>query len=230
VLEISGAFRVCRGGIDRLEEIATRLQEAFDPSVDTVLSVNEPIPKQITVRPASEVDVHPVPGQTRARRFQVTLTAADPFKYGAGLAGLEETVLSLLDPTAMGGMVHDVEHPLDHGGVDLAALGWQRTVQNIGTLSALPMLRFVGPVSKPTLTNATTGEFFTIDRTLAAGVEAVIDTELRTVRVGGSSDFGAKTSRSSFWSLARGANELRFTADTFDPLARAHLSWRPRWK
>ena len=53
---------------------------------------------------------------------------------------------------------------------------------------------------------------------------------MRTVHVGGSSDFGAKAPRSSFWSLPKGANELRFTAETFDPLALAYVTWRPRWK
>jgi hypothetical protein len=230
VLEVNGAFRVCRGGIDRLEEIAARLQELFDPRRDTILSVNEAIPKQITVRPASEVDVHPVPRQTRARTFRITLTAGDPWKYQAGATGLTTVELRLLNPAAMPGMTHDAEHPLDHGGVDLAALGWAADAVNIGQEAAWTQLRFIGPAANPTLTNVTTGEFFTLGRTLGAGVEAVIDAELRTVRVGGSSDFGAKAPRSTFLSLAKGTNDLRFTADAYQADARAYVSWRPRWK
>jgi hypothetical protein len=230
VLEISGAFRVCRGGVDRLEEIAGRLQELFDPRRDTVLSVNEAIPKQITVRPASEVDVHPVPSQTRARSFRVTLTAADPFKYAAGAAGLTSVTLRLLDPAAMGGMTHDLVHPLDHGGVDLASLGWQADADNTGQVPVATTIRFTGPAPNPRILNVTTGEFFTLGRTLGAGVEAVVDADLRTVFVGGSSDFGARAARSTFLSLARGINDLRFTADAYQAAARATVSWRPRWK
>lgn len=230
VVEIEGAFRMCRGGQDELDEIRERLQAAFDPTVDTLLAVNERIPKQLTVRPSSEVAAHPVKGQRRAGIFSVVLTAADPFKYAAGAAGQETTILFLLDPTAMGGLTHDLEHPLDHGGVDLDALGWQKTVTNIGSVPALPIVRFVGPASRPTLTNATTGEVFTLDRDLPAGVEAVIDMEMRTVIVGGASDFAAKAPRSSFWALAKGANVVRFTADAFNPAARAYLTLRPRWK
>lgn len=233
VLEVSGAFRVC-GGSPALTDAAIeaavdRLQDALDPTADTLLSVTETVPKQVTVRPSSEVDVHPVPGQNRARRFSVVLTCADPFKYAAGAAGLTTVTLRLLDPAAMPGMTHDVVHPLDHGGAG-DALGWQANATNLGQMPAATVLRFTGPAVNPRLLNVTTGEFFTLGRNLAAGVEAVVDAELRTVLIGGSSDFGAKAARSTFLNLARGVNDLRFTADAYQAAARASVSWRPRWK
>lgn len=233
VVEISGVFRALCGGpgtVDLLDDAAERLQAALDPQIDTLLAVTERIPKQLTVRPSAEVIVDPVLYQPRARIFSFVLTAADPFKYAAGDLGEAEEEFKLLDPASVPGMIHDVVHPLDHGGIDLNTLGWQKTVQNVGNVPALPILRIVGPVAYPTLTNATTGQAFTLDRVLGPGVEAVVDMELRTVRIGGSSDFSAKTPSSSFWAIAKKANDLRFTASTYEPLARAYLSWRPRWK
>lgn len=231
VVEISGAFRaLCGGNIaDALDDAEERLQDALDPEVDTLLAVTERVPKQLTVRPSDQVVPEAVYGQPRARRFSLVLTAADPFKYAAGAAGAEEVEFKLLDPAAVPGMTHDAVHPLDHGGIDLSALGWQHNVANIGKVPALPVLRIVGPAPNPTLTNVTTGQRFQLGRTLGPGVEALIDMEMRSVVVGGSSDFAAK-GRSTFWALAKGINDVRFTADTFEPTARAYLSWRPRWK
>lgn len=232
VVEISGAFRaLCPAGeiADVLDAAEERLQAALSPKVDQLLAVTEEIPKQLTVRPSSEVIVDAVYGQKRARRFSLVLTAGDPYKYAAGVAGLESAELALLDPALLPGATHPMEHPLDHGGAP-ANLPDRLTVINRGNVPALPLLRIVGPVNLPTVTNATTGAFFTIDRYLAPGVEALVDMELRTVHVGGSSDYSAKAARSEFWTLAKGPNDLRFTAQTFEPLARAFVSWRPRWK
>lgn len=232
VVEVSGAYRtLCAQGdvADVLDDAAERLQAALDPSIDTLLAVTERIPKQLTVRPSSEVIVDPVYRQPRARIFSFVVTAADPFKYAAGAAGEEQITMSLLDPASVPGFTHPMEHPLDHGGAPLDLAG-RRTVINIGQIPALPVLRIVGPAAYPTILNATTGAFFTLDRILPLGAEAIIDMELRTVHVGGSSDFSAKAARSSFWTLAKGANDLRFTAQNFEPLARAYVSWRPRWK
>lgn len=233
VVEISGAFRALCGGpdtADLLDDAAERLQASLDPQIDTLLAVTERIPKQLTVRPSDEVIVEPVLYQRRTRRFSFVLLAADPFKYAAGDVGEDDAEFKLLDPAAVPGMTHDVEHPLDHGGVDPASLGWQKTVQNIGNVPTLPTIRFVGPAPRPTLTNATTGQSFTLDRDLPAGAEAVVDMEMRTVTVGGYSDFSAKAPRSSFWALGKGDNEIRFTADSYAAATRAYLTWRPRWK
>lgn len=232
VVEISGAFRaLCAPGraADVLDDAAERLQAALDPRIDTLLAVTERIPKQLTVRPSAEVLVDPVLYQRRTRRFSFVLTAADPFKYAAGLAGEDEVELKLLDPESVPGATHPMEHPLDHGGAT-ADVGGRKDAVNIGSVPALPVLRIVGPVAYPTITNATTGQFFTLDWVLPPDVEALVDMELGTVHVGGSSIFSAKAPRSTFWALAKRTNDLRFTAETYEPTARAYVSWRPRWK
>lgn len=237
VLEVTGAFRVCGRApagagswADALDAAAERLQDCLDPSRDTLFAVTEAIPKQLTVRPSAEVVALPVPGHRRVRTFSFVLTAADPYKYAAGAAGLISTELRLLDPAGVPGMTHDLTHPLDHGGADIGPGRGRATVTNPGQLHARPVLRITGPCPAPTLTNASTGEAFTLARDLTAGEEVVIDTELRTVLVSGASDSRLKAPRSTFWALARGPNDLRFTAAAYSPDARATVSFRPRWK
>jgi hypothetical protein len=54
---------------------------------------------------------------------------------------------------------------------------------------------------------------------------------IRSIVIGGSSDYAAGSgSGSSFWTLAKAGNDVRFTADAFSATARAYLRWRPRWK
>lgn len=230
VIEIEGAFRVCRGGPDALEAAVERLQDALHPRVDTLLAVTETIPKQLTVRPSGEVIVLPVRGVRNARTFSFVLTAADPFKYAAGAAGLVEESFGLLDPTQVPGLAHPVQHPASHASGGSGFLGGRLLVDNFGKLPVDPVLRIVGPARKPALFNATTGQFFGLNRDLLIGEEVVIDVEMRTVRVSGASDTSIKAPRSTFWQLARGVNDLRFTADFYDPMARAYVSFRPRWK
>lgn len=229
VVEISGAFRVCSGGIDELEETAERLQDALHPSIDTLLSVTEPIPKQLTVRPSSEVSIDPVPGQTRARTFSFVLTAADPFKYAAGSDGLESVPLVLRDPASSRGATHPMTHPLDHGGAP-PTIGGRATVRNIGKLPVAPRIVIDGPVASPTLSNVTTGQAFTLARDLVLGEQAVIDMNLRTVRINGVSSYRSKAPRSRFWALAKGPNDVRFEAAVYNPAASARIEFRPRWK
>jgi len=229
VVEISGAFRVCSGGIDALEETAERLQDCLHPSVDTLLSVTERIPKQLTVRPSSEVSIDPVPGQTRARTFSFVVTAADPFKYAAGIAGLESVPMVLRDPSTVRGATHPMTHPLDHGGV-APTLGGRAAVDNIGKLPIAPRVLIDGPVPSPTISNVTTGQAFTLARDLRQGEQAVIDMDLRTVRINGVSSYRSKAPRSRFWALAKGVNDLRFEAGAYNPAARARIEFRPRWK
>jgi len=92
------------------------------------------------------------------------------------------------------------------------------------------VLTIQGPVEVPTLTNATTGQDFTLDVQLYAGDVAVVDMGQRTVRINGVSRFSSRGARSAFWQLTRGDNDLRFTSPTYSATARALVSFRPRWK
>jgi hypothetical protein len=160
------------------------------------------------------------------------LTAADPFKYAAGAAGETELPFAMLDPAGLPGFAHPLEHPMQATGGGAGSTDpWQRTVTNIGKLPAVPVVRFVGPVVRPALTNVTTGQRFVLNRTLATDVEALVSMGIRSVVIGGSSDYAAGTgSGSTFWTLAKGDNDVRFTADAFSATAHAYLRWRPRWK
>jgi hypothetical protein len=227
----------CRGrvpGLPRwhpdLDDAGERLRDLFDPGTSTLLSVTEAVPKQLTVRPSAEVITDPAAGQVRARRFSFVLTAADPFKYAAGAAGLMEVGFALADPAGLDGYTYPLDHPMITTGGIAVASTWQQTVTNIGRLPAVPTVRFIGPAVRPALTNVTTGDRFVLNRTLPAGVEAVVSMGVRSITIGGSSDYAAGSGTgSTFWALAAGPNDIRFTADAY-AAGVAFLRWRPRWK
>lgn len=227
VVEVSGAFRGCSRAA--VEEAELRLQDALDPHVDTLLAVTEDPPKQLTVRPSAEVLCDPVARNPRVRTFSFVLTAADPFKYAAGAAGLQTVPLTLLSPDSVPGRTFPAQFPRDFGGAS-ADVGGRRVVTNAGRLPVAPVLTIQGPVEVPTLTNATTGQDFTLDVQLYAGDVAVVDMGQRTVRINGVSRFSSRGARSAFWQLTRGDNDLRFTSPTYSATARALVSFRPRWK
>jgi hypothetical protein len=230
VLECRGVFRACRGGIQTLDDAGERLRDLFDPGTSTLLSVTEAVPKQLTVRPSAEVIADPAAGQVRARRFSFVLTAADPFKYAAGAAGLVEAGFALADPAGLSGYTYPLDHPMTTAGGGAGISTWQQTVVNIGRLPAVPTVRFIGPAVRPALTNVTTGDRFVLNRTLPAGVEAVVNVGVRSITIGGSSDYAAGSGTgSTFWALAAGPNDVRFTADAY-AAGLAYLRWRPRWK
>lgn len=226
VLEIDGAFLHRAADEDLLDETAERLQGALHPAVDTLLSVTERVPKQLTVRPSGKVGVYPVRGNRRIRRFSFVLTAADPFKYAVQL---ESVPLRLMNPAAMPGITHPLTHPVNYGGAPVDSQDRQ-TVVNAGNLPVAPVLVFDGPVPRPAVTNRTTGERFGLDLTLAAGQTAAVDLAAKSVLVDGVPRAAARSAQSEWWRLNPGPNDLQFTADTYDPAAKARLTFRPRWK
>jgi hypothetical protein len=227
VLEVTGAFRARTRDPDALDAAAERLQDALDPRRDTLLAVTERPAKQLTVRPAAEVSVLPVVGHPRVRTFSFVLTAADPFKYAAGRAGLVTVPLTLRDVSNLPGLTFPATAPFDFGGGPADAGG---LVVNAGREPVGSLVRIFGPVPVPTLTNVTTGQVFTLGTELLLGDEAVIDMDLRTVHVNGVSSFRLRDPLTAFWPLVRGVNDVRFTAPTYSEFARAELSFRPRWK
>lgn len=229
VVTVNGAFRILARDPDLLDATAARLQDALDPRRDTFLSVTESPAKMLTVRPSAEVTCLPVPGQPRVRTFSFVLTAADPFKYAAGQAGLVSELLVLPDAATQQGLVFDVAGDWDFGGASDQGAG-RVTVVNPGSEPVGPLVTFTGPLLAPSIRNVTTGQVLTLNLELGRGDTAVVDMDLRTVRVNGASAYRAKDPRTPFWPLVRGGNDVRFTSPVFSEFATATLAFRPRWK
>lgn len=90
---------------------------------------------------------------------------------------------------------------------------------NVGTFPAPCVIRFNGPVTNPQIENVTQGKSLklTADGGLVLGVGEFVelDTNTRTILLGGTSSRYSKLSSDSRWfDLAPGINELRFTGST----------------
>lgn len=154
-------------------------------------------------------------------RVQVQLLATDPRIYDAAT----RTASSSL-PTAGGGMNFDLVFPATFGAV---STGGAIVAMNDGTFQTSPTFRIDGPVTNPRVENLTTGEVLALAIDLAAGQYLVIDTEARTVLLGGTaSRYSSLSASSSWWDLEPGRNDVTFRASTPSE-ASLSMTWASAW-
>ena len=93
--------------------------------------------------------------------------------------------------------------------------------------ASYPTITFTGPLTNPLLSNDTTGEYFGLTLTMAAGDVITIDTANRTVLQGGVTNrLSLKTAGSTFFQLAPTSNTLRLTTSTTGETGSATVQWR----
>lgn len=119
---------------------------------------------------------------------------------------------------------------------DATAAAGAQTITNPGTLAAYFTARLYGPCTGPSLLNVTTGEqiTFTSDLVLGAGDYVEVDTREHTAFAEslpdasrlGYLDFAAST----WWRLAPGGQELRFSAASVSTGAQVVIDYRPAWQ
>lgn len=104
---------------------------------------------------------------------------------------------------------------------------------NAGTFVTPCVIKIDGPVTNPQVENVTAGKFIKLSAdgglVLASGEFVEIDTDARTILLGGTASRYSKLSSDSSWfDLAPGANELRFIGTTAGaPLMT--VTWRSAW-
>ena len=143
--------------------------------------------------------------------------ATDPRIYGAG----QSVTVGLPNPTT--GMHFPVTFPMTFGSVAPSGV----TVTNAGNAETRPIIVITGPVTNPSVQNASIAGSPTLSftnpnqtgYTVAAGDQLVIDTDLHSIQyyVGGVSSGSAPASRggwlvsgSTWWDLAAGGNLIQF--------------------
>lgn len=104
---------------------------------------------------------------------------------------------------------------------------------NSGTFSAPCVIRFNGPVTNPQVENITAGKSLKLTAdggiTIASGDFLEIDTDARTILLGGTASRYSKLSSDSSWfDLAPGLNELRFIGSTAGSPS-MQVTWRSAW-
>ena len=181
---------------------------------DTALTVAEPVPKSLLVRPSDGSDAYE--DTETIGRFTASLLAVDPTKYGPA------TVYTLALPSGgTGGLTFPAIAPFVFtagGGAGTA------TVVNAGTDATRPVWEVTGPATNPRLRNDSTGEVMELTTTLLAGDTLVVDHRAQTVTLAGVSRAATKTPSSTWWSLAPGNTVVRYTAAAYNATTRAYVT------
>lgn len=145
---------------------------------------------------------------------------ADPRWYDA-----VETVLSTAAATSGGGRTYNRTYPLTYAA---GGTGGNLTATNAGNRRTRPVLTITGPSTTPRVENVTAGRYLSFDLTLGVGDFLVIDTDARTVLLGGTaSRYSSLSSGSSWWDLAPGDNLLKFTSA--NSLGTLEVRYRSAW-
>lgn len=189
-----------------------------DPAMLTVAEAH--LTRYTWVKHSTEVRIRDV--NSRAFEWELALRADDPLRYG------DVQLLTMALPTAPGGgLTFPLTFPFTYGA---GLVGGYGTADNAGNAETNPTLSINGPIAAPQVINATTGQVLAADLTLTAGDVLTIDTANRMFAVNGLLRYDALTAASSWWSLAPGANDIRFMASTYDTAPLLTLTWRSAWK
>lgn len=233
VLTLTGAFRAsCRADADAAES-RFRVAAAVTDRTQVLWQDRGGRARQMQVRQSGPCIVDPVPGQPRVRRFSVVLTAADPYRYAAGAAGLV-TVELLPQSTTGGGLVFPLAFPMDLAGATNRS--WA-TVDNPGDTPVHPDLRVEGPLRTGVrVEQVTTAEFFGITGDLPGGVAATSQFRYSNLLIDQVSARGRREPGSTYWQVQPGRNTFHLVLDPANAASdlsaatRAVLTYRPRWR
>ncbi|MFN0028411.1 MAG: phage distal tail protein [Acidimicrobiales bacterium] len=129
-------------------------------------------------------------------------------------------------PSAGGGLSFPLTFPRTYGAV---ATGGTILAVNAGSFDTGCTFRIDGPAVNPKIESVTAGKTLAINITLLVGEFLVIDTQYRTVLLGGTtSRYSSLDSTSRWFSLAPGTNEIAFRAAT-STVASLTAVWRSAW-
>ncbi len=164
----------------------------------------------------------------RPKSFLVAGVAEDPLIYSRTLRSL------LIDPGGQaqaGGFSSELTSPITSG----AAIVGQGFAHNDGSGDVWPIIRILGPVANPVVTNATLGLALAFAFTLGAGEELHVETNPRRRRILYGLTGGNLVGRysalnfpaSTWWPLVPEANDIRLSSSTLGH--QVILDWRDGW-
>jgi hypothetical protein len=196
------------------------LQEAIPVSDLATLTYNEPVPKQVQVRRSGKVTETYT--DLCAVQFTVGLVAPDPRKYGTTLM---DTGAINASPTTGIGIVFPVTFPITFPA---QPPGGSVLITNAGTFETRPVITITGPVTGPSLVNATTGQTVSWSQlSLGATDVLVADFNARQAQLNGvyrPADLG-----SSWWVLPPGVACTVELGGGLGTGASIAAQWAPAW-
>lgn len=133
-------------------------------------------------------------------------------------------------PSASGGTTYfPFTFPVIFGG---SRSQGNTSASNDGDIETWPTITINGPISKPKITNRTTGEYIELDVNLSSSSNNIIinyDQDDLSVTADGQNVYGKLTTGSSLFKIVPGSNDITLTGATMGVGAQAHISWRDSW-
>lgn len=137
---------------------------------------------------------------------QCQFTAYDPTIYSA----IEESSSQVLAPSG-GGFTFPIIFPITFTGSGRTG---RITIHNNGNIPTYPEIDLAGLLTNPVIENETTGEFFSMTYTLAAGRTIEINNKAKQAILDGSTNLAQYIDDGAVWfTLAPGENVIRLSTD-----------------
>ena len=133
-------------------------------------------------------------------RSQYTLFAPDPKYYS------DPYISTSLLPSVALGRTYDRTYNLEYGGGSAGA-----TVVNSGNVTTYPVITISGPITDPTISNQTTGQYITVNTTLTVADVLIIDLYEKTITLNGSAARNLLVGNSQWFGCAPGNTVISFT-------------------
>lgn len=153
-------------------------------------------------------------------KYQISLLAPDP-DWQSTIEYTQEIV------TWIGGLRFPIRTP-----TRFAKSGPTRiNIINHGDTATPIRAEFVGPATRPRITNETTGEYIEVEAYIESGQTLVVTTGFndKRITIDGMSKFQLKGQGSTFFWLQPGDNIISYTSDDSTETAQVKVSWRDRY-
>ena len=198
--------------------LRTRLLEVFNPKfkgelfleIYGVVKKVDCIPELAPEFPSTMTDGY--------QKFSIQLDCSDPFFKDISETGTDVS-------TEVGGFEFPLEIPAEGLELSIRTISYITNIYNGGSVETpiRVVLRAIGTVENPIITNLDTGEFIKVKRTLSKGDVLEINTEFGNKRVEIIRDDGSRENvfnyidyKSKFFSIDSGDTRLKYGADLGD--------------
>lgn len=157
------------------------------------------------------------------KTFSIALISDDPLIASQAL----HSTSVLASSGGVGGFGSPLTSPLTSGALPSGQL----VVENVGTEDTCPVFIITGPITNPTIRNATTGEEINLTYTLNVGEQLYVVVADAAVKLNGIEDRDNAYDflRSSWIKLVPGNNDIRLFAQSFSAPAALAVEWRDTW-
>lgn len=199
------------------------LQTATVPIQSGTLPLTFQVPgrinRQVNARPRRRSIPVNVDYSVRYVKASVEFHCADPRIYDVNIS-----TLALNLPVVSGGLSWPLHWPLSWG----TATSGAGTATNAGNVNTRAVVTFAGPLTAPSIKNATTGQTWACSAVLNNGDSLVVDFDQKTVLLNGTaSRYSTIATGSVWWEIVPGANSIIYSASA--GTGTATVAYRSAW-